>query len=394
MIKSYTINIMEVDEIEFALEELEEQLKDITLLKNTVGVVSVHIDYINSGVYAAVAKALGFPLIGGTSLAAATGAEIGVYLFSIIVLTSNDCAFSYAVSEGEIPASGESVADVTRECYEKAINGLEGTLALTFLFVPFKKEYHCASEYVKAASAFNDRVPVFGTLTIAELENDFTHGRTVLNGDSFDNKVAILTLSGNVQPAFYIESVSDSSVTMPNIGTVTKSDANIVTEINHTGINEFFAKIGYDPGDMVKGAQTTGFIVSERDKSGEQTTSRFTGILRLIDGAGIFGNDVPEGSVLSIATTSKEDIMATAESLIGRIKENHDGGTLFIFSCAGRMFSLLNEPMKEYTHLRNSLSGDFNFMAVCSGGEMCPTLMTEDRAYNNGHNNTIVVCAL
>ncbi|MCL2602898.1 MAG: FIST C-terminal domain-containing protein [Defluviitaleaceae bacterium] len=394
MIKSHIVNIKEIDDVEFALEELEEQMAGFALLKNSVGLVSLNLDYINSGVYAAVADALDFPLIGGTAIAMSANGEIGAFLLSIMVLTSDDCEFSCAVSSETIPATGVSVAEVTQECYKKAASGLSGDPALTFLFTPFMAEYHYTSEYTKAASAFNAKVPVFGTMSLAEINNTFTFGRVVLENETYDNRVAILTVSGEVNPKFYIESVSDSSITMPNIGTVTKSTANIVTEINNIDIKEFLESIGYDPGDMVKGAQITGFIVKERNEGTEPVTARFTNMLQLKDGMGVFGNEIPEGSVLSVAMVSKEDITVTAKSLVDKIKENHEGGTILMFSCAGRMFALLNEPMKEYVYLNENLTGSFNYMVACSGGEICPTLVTGERVHNNGHNNTIVACVL
>ena len=119
MIKSYVITITEVDDTEFALEELETQLSKIELMKNTIGIVSVSTDYFETGVYAAVAKALPFPLIGMSAYAQNANGNIGIYLFSILVLTSDDCEFAHGISD-EIPEQGDVTA-LTRELYKKTV---------------------------------------------------------------------------------------------------------------------------------------------------------------------------------------------------------------------------------------------------------------------------------
>jgi len=83
MIKSYVITITEVDDAEFALEELEAQFSKLELMKNTVGIVSVSTDYFGTGVYTAVAEALPFPLIGMSAYAQNANGNTSVYLFSI-----------------------------------------------------------------------------------------------------------------------------------------------------------------------------------------------------------------------------------------------------------------------------------------------------------------------
>ena len=393
MIQSYTININEADDAEFALDELNEQMAGITLRKNSVGIVSMHLDYLSSGVYAAIAGGLDFPLIGGTTLSSAANAEIGTFLLTILILTSDDCEFSCAVSSDAIPPKGD-VGPVTQQCYRDAMAGLKGDAALAFLFAPFRLEYHYAGEYVRAAMAINEKTPIFGTLSFSEVDNNFGFGKTLCGKEGFDDRVVMMSVSGPVNPKFYIGSVSEASIIMPDVGTVTKSHENIVAEINNMGAGEFFEKIGYDPGNMVKGAQITGFMVREHNESGEVVSNKLIGILKIEDGCGVFGGDVPEGSILSVATTSKEDVMTTAQEVVGQIEQNHENGTVILFSCAGRTFALLNEPMKEYEYLRGALSEKYNMVTACSGGEICPTLVTETKAYNNAHNQTLVACVV
>ncbi|MCL2718644.1 MAG: FIST C-terminal domain-containing protein [Lachnospiraceae bacterium] len=391
MIKSYVINIKEMDDIEFALEELNEQMAEISLLKNSIGIVSLNWDYISSGIYEAVANALPFQLAGGTLLSVATKDEIGIFVFSVMIFTSDECEFSCAVSDA-IPNEG-NVDQITQNCYKKALAGLADKAKLAFLFAPLNPN-HYAEKYVAAMSVIDESTPIFGTLTIAEVDNQFGGGKTLLGNECFDDKLVVVVISGDIEPQFYIGSVSDESIIMPNVGVITESNDNFVTKINNMPIENFFERIGYDPGVLNKGAQTTGFIMHEKNEEGEVVSSKVSGILSLKDGVGAFMGNIPEGTVMSVMTTTKEDIMKTAQATINELKKNHSEGTVLLYSCAGRMFCLMNEPMKEHEFLRDELSGDYSFMVAGSGGEICPTYVSNDKAYNRGHGHSLVICVI
>jgi hypothetical protein len=51
--------------------------------------------------------------------------------------------------------------------------------------------------------------------------------------------------------------------------------------------------------------------------------------------------------------------------------------------------------MKEFEVLCEELAaGGFNFVALNSGGEICPTSVTESKTYNEEHNQTLIACVI
>jgi len=392
MIKSYTINIKEIDDEEFALEELEAQVKDITLLKNTIGIVSTHIDYIHSGVYAAVCDALPFTPVGGTTIFTATTDGMSTFVLSIMVLTSDDCEFSFAVSDA-IPEK-DGLAKVAGDCYKKALAGLSAEPKLAFAFSLFGTT-HFTDEYVAGMNAINDSAPIFGTLTIAEEDSQFTPGKLLLGKDAYENHMAIVAVCGDISPKFYMASVSTDGIISPDVGIVTKSEHNRVYEVNNMSSLEFFTKIGYYVSDFDKGSQSTNILMHLKNENGEVVSSWAGDVYAHAYGVGMFNAIVPEGTVLSIFSITSDEIMKTAKDVVSRIKENHTDGTILMYTCASRQFTLLSEdPAKEYNYLRGELGDSHTFLAAASGGEMCPSSPTDDTFYNKGHSFTLVACVL
>ena len=389
--QSYVITITEADDAALALNELEAQLSGIRLLENTVGIVSVNPEYIHSGIYGVVAKTVPFPLVGMTTLAQTVNGKTGMFLFSILVLTSDACEFSYEIS-GVIPQKGD-VTELTRDCYNAAASKLAGNVKLALLYAPFM-EYRCSGDYIQAISDIDERVPVFGSLANADMENLFADLKTICGGGYFNDRLVMLLISGDISPEFYIGSVTKEAVIMPDIGEVTESRGNHVIKINGMNADKFFEEIDFFVGDARnQGLLTSIFIVDKKDEAGNIVSSTSRGILSMEDGVIVFGGNVPAGSVLSVATTTQDMVLATAKNVTAQIKEKHDGKTILMYSCIGRRYSCLDEPMKEYEVLGGQLADSgFNYLASCSCGEICPTSATESKAHNIEHNQALIAC--
>jgi len=389
--RSYVITIAEADDTELALVDLKEQLSKVNLLKNTIGIVSVNPEYVQPGIYSAVAKAVPFPLVGMTTLSQTANGKTGTFLLSIMALTSDTCEFAYGTSD--IITKENDAVELTQKCYKNILSKLEGTVRLVFLYAPYT-EYRCTNEYIRAISAVDGRVPVFGSLANADMVNLFDEMKTICCERCFSDRLVMLLISGDISPEFYIGSVSKEAVVMPDIGEVTDARDNHVMKINDISVGSFFEKIGYFVGDARnQGLLTSIFIVDTKDETGNIVSSTSRGILSLNDEVVIFGGSVPVGSVLSLATTTKDIVLTTAKDVAAQIKENCSGKTVLMYSCIGRRFSLLDEPIREYEVLNEHLSNSgFNYLASCSCGEICPTSVTETAAYNSEHNQALIAC--
>jgi len=392
MVKSYSIIINEVDEIELALEELRSQLAKLKLLKNTVGIVTVNKDFVVSGVYSAIAKATPFPLVGITSYSQIVNGKIGTFMFSIMVLTSNDCEFASGLSE-PVPETGD-VKKQVQKCYEDLRSKLNGDVKLAFLYPNFMYG-HYPYQYIKAITEIDANVPIFGSQSNGEIIDVPSSARTLHCENISKNQAAMLLISGNINPKFYLASTTKESITMPQIGVVTKADGNYLLEINNIKAKQFLEKANLKP-DAVnqKSIFFSTFIADEKNEKGETISSVVKSLTVPKDDGYIFVCGIQVGSVLSAISFTGEIVMETAKNVMKKIKAKHKEGTIIMYSCLGRRAALLNEPNKEFELISDILKNNFNYVATCSGGEICPTSVTETEIVNNEHNETLIACIL
>ena len=391
MIKSHVITINEIDDPEIALEEFETQLSSFQLLKNTVGIVSVSTDYLDTGVYAAVAKAVPFPLIGMSAYAQNANGNTAVYLFSILVLTTDDCEFVHGIS-GIIPQQGD-VNSITQEMYKKIRAGLDERPKLALLYAPFFAQ-QCSYNYLKAIAELDEVLPVFGSLASCEVTKLQTDSRALYGEQILSDRLVMLLIAGNISPCFYIGSITKEAIIIPNIGEVTAAKDNIVMEVNNSKVNEVLEKIGFKDGGMQnEGAGTLVFIADEKDSDGNIISSAARIVYVVGDGIAVFGGRVAVGSALSVGATTKEVIAETAKDVLSRIKTEHSDKTVLLYPCLARQLALLGESMAEYDIFSEELKdSSLNYVAAASGGEICPTSVTENKAYNSEHNQSLVAC--
>lgn len=389
MIKSFTISITEVDDIEVAVQEYQDQIAACPLLRNTVGIVAVHKEFLLSGVYSAVAEAAAFPIIGMTTLSLATKETVGSFLLSIMVLTSDDCHFSSGISE-VIPESGD-VTEVTQACYHKLKTSLEGEVKLALLYAPIMRN-HCPNEYVMALSAIDERVPVFGTMANENADLLFD-ARVFFNANEYNNKMAMVLISGDITPTFYIGSITEEDIVMPDIGEITASHKNMLLEINNINAIEFLQNLGFIGSEIQRrGMFSTTFLLKTKEQPNTGGIAIARSMVSTYQNAVVFAGGLQENAVISIATISKDTIMQTAQKVIQDINQNHRHKTVLFYSCLGRRYALTNEPLKELTYINESMSDGFTYLAACSGGEICPTGTIDGRAINHEHNQTLIAC--
>jgi len=392
MIKSYSIIINEVDETELALEELNSQLPKLELLKNTVGIVTVNKDFVISGVYSAVAKATPFPLVGMTSYSQIVNGKIGTFMFSIMVLTSDDCEFVCGMSE-PVPDTGD-VKEQIQKFYNDMRSKLNGEAKLAILYPSFMY-LHYPYQYIKAITEIDNKIPIFGSLSNGEIIDVVTSARTLLGETISSNQAVMLLISGNVEPKFYFSSITKESITMPNIGIVTSAEGNFLREINNMKAKEFLEKVNLKPDSACqKIIMFSHFLADEKNEKGEIISSVVKSLAMPKDDGYIFVCGIQVGSNLSAISFTGDVVMETAKTVMEQIKEKHKGGTLLIYSCLGRRAALLNEPYKEFELMNEMLGNNFNYMATCSGGEICPTSVSEKEVVNNEHNETLIACIL
>lgn len=398
MIKSYTVTVKEVDDGAEAAKLAVAGVSSLPLLKNTIGLIIAHPECVPSGVCCEVMGALPFNCVGMTSIAQCAGDEADTYMLSILVLTSDDCEFSCGVS-APIPqdCSEASARSATRRCYGKVSKSLSAEPKLAIIYSPFYHEPR-QHQFISTVSEISARLPVFGAIANDDKQNmsPHTNARVLADGGLYEDRFALLLISGEVSPKFYIASVTEDAIIMPRVGVITEASGIKLLKVNNVNAHDFFKKIGF-LGAESKGKRGVGegllsslFVLHIDDGAGGSTD--ITRIPFKVDAEGIYcGGPLVEGAAMSVAFNTRDGVIETATRLCERIKS--DGGeTVIINSCIGRRYGLLGEPMIELEVISKHLMDNFTYTAAYASGEICPTRVTKDKAFNQDHSQTIVAC--
>jgi hypothetical protein len=382
-----------LDDAELAVQELNEQLSKINLRKNSAGIVTTHAEFINTGIYAEIARAVPFPLVGATTIANTANGKMDSFMCNIMVLTGDDCEFAAGVSGSMANPDDEDA--VMRVCYNETSAQLAGDVKVAFLYVPFK-EARCTGGYIKTISDINPEAAVFGHVACSDMNHIEADNKTLCGDADFKDNLTLLLVSGNIQPRFYMSLFTRDSVIMPNIGEVTAAKDNIVLEINDINARQFLEGIGFDVKRRFDtGLITCAFIIDEKDKAGNIISTAARSLFAINDNGGTYSAVVPVGVTLSLAAATKDVVTNTTTSLIAEMKEQGKGNTLILYSCIARRFALLDERDKEYETINKCLEGSgMNYIAAYACGEICPVTTSEGVRRNDEHNYTIIACVL
>jgi hypothetical protein len=334
-----------------------------------------------------------------TSIAHCAGGEADTYMLSILVLTSDDCEFACGASGPVADGSpGELAAEAARRCYEGLCGRLSEKPALAILYAPFYRE-QIAYRFTSALSATDPRLPVFGAVANDDRQNALprTNARVLADGALHEDSFALMLVSGGVSPKFHIASVTEDAIIMPRVGVITEANGIKLLKVNNVNAYDFFRQIGF-LGQEHGGGHAGGegllsslFVLHIDDGDGGSTD--ITRIPFKVDSEGVYcGGPLVEGAALSVAFNTRDGVIETATRLCGQIKSGGGGGTALINSCIGRRYGLLGEPMAELEAIIKNLGKNFAYTAAYASGEMCPTKITEARAFNQDHSQTIIAC--
>ena len=99
---------------------------------------------------------------------------------------------------------------------------------------------------------------------------------------------------------------------------------------------------------------------------------------------------MPEGTKFSLGTWDKSDVLGTTMRTIESVMKYEDVGTLILYSCLARSYSLGTELLAETEKVNEIVPKNMPYTFGYSGGEICPV---RDEAWSNSfHNNTVIAC--
>jgi hypothetical protein len=387
MIKTLTAHTSEIDDAESAVSGILEQL-DIgkSLLKNSVGIVSCYSEYIGSGVLAALAEKLPFPLVGTTTAACAAPGMMGQTHLALMVLTSDDAEFEAAAS-GPISTTDEAPL---RAAYQAAAAKRDAAPVFMISFAPLLMNIS-GDFFVKTFDAITGGIPNFGTVSV-DHTSDYHQSRIIMGAEAFPDRYVFILLYGKVQPSFFIANISEETAFREK-GVVTASEGNQLKTVNNMPVSDYLASLGIlkDASGHIIGINSFPFIIDYHD--GTQPIVRVMFAITP-DGSAVCGGEMPTGATLAVGKIDAAEVLNTTDKILRQVVKQKNEGGILIFSCVGRYFALGYESLEEIKKISNALSGGIPWHLTYSGGEIAPVSGPDGKLVNRSHNDTIVMCLL
>ena len=389
MIKSMVLHTFEANDPAIALKEIQGQFDEkCTLLANTVGILHCTFDFVESGVVSHICNALPFPIVGGTTIAQATNDTIGTFMLTLMVLTSDDVEFIPACTQGH----ANDFSDSIERSFLSSSKASALPLKLILAFPPIIEKYS-GDSYVDVFDKLSGNVPVFGSFAVEDEIMIYTRNATFYGGECFAEEMVYLLFFGNVNPRFLVSAVSKNA-NLIEAGTITKAEKNVLHEINGLRTLDFFEQIGFaHEGVLVDGIEFVPFMLSLRGKDGKLTHPFARGFVSFDEqGSGRYRGTMYENATLHISSTSGDDILSASKETTQLINTHENVQAALIYSCIVRHNMLIRSPLLELESVSKTIRPEIPFMVAYSGGEMCPTSMSDSAVENRYHNFSFIVC--
>lgn len=385
MVKMLNAYTLEVDDIEFAVEEVLGQLDlENSLLAHSGGVLTCHADFIETGVVEALCKALPFGVVGCTTLSNGIQGQNDSLMLALSVLTSDDVEITAGRAEH---VTGGSLSASMEAAYAAAMEGVAQKSALALAFAP-TLEGVGGEEFILALSASMPGTPIFGTLACNHTFNNAPN-RIIYNGDSQPDAIAFLLLCGDVKPGFSITSISPGKVQKQR-GIITDSQGGLLRTVNNMPTAQYLESMGIirhgDAGVMAN----IPFLVDYND--GSEALARAIYYLTP-EGWAVCGAAMPQGSSLAVGSLTRDDVLHTAKKTVDKALAD-EPNAVFFCSCITRNLVLGTDTAAEMDAVDEAVAGRAPYQMFYSGGEICPVYGAQNAPVNRFHNFTLVVCTL
>lgn len=383
MIHTMTGYVLEADEPETAVNELLMQIDLASLRTHSIGLLSCYLDFADSGIAAAISRAMPFPVIGCTTPGSVVPGYADMLMLSLIVLTSDDVAFQAALSAPLCIRPEESLTALYRDAAAKSTFDPVMLLAYQPMMPSLSGDF--VADCLGAASG---NLPVFGTISL-DVQVDVNRPLVFFNGESYTDRLALLVISGNTRPRFFVRSFPVER-TLRQRATITQTAGNRMITINDMPAATYMEKAGLiQDGRFSGGYMAIPVAIDYHDGTPPKACSFFG---TDPDGAIICGSEVPAGVTLAFGSLNHADVMQTTSALLEDAMRG-GGNVMILFSCFSRNM-VLNSPMAEMELVLQKTAASMPFIFVYSGGELCPLYNQSGHPANRYHNYSIIACVL
>ena len=395
--KSVVAMTYELDSVVDAVRELSAQIKEkLSLAANSVGILYCDADADGASLSGSLKDELGIDIIGMTTLAALDAQGRQESAIVLMVLTSEDCTFSIAVSDSLRNGDAEEV--ITRAYRQSIPSGVSADSRPGLITVccpcgmPFSGD-----RYPEILSQAAGDAPIIGG--VASDDYDYKRARTFCSGNEYDDCMIILSFWGDIRPAFSIRHVTSKFA--ERIRRVTSAEGNVVHTVGNESFIDYLKSFGLDtnaPDPLLAFTSYPMMLTTE----GKDEVPLMRHILSLdhATGSGSFVGDVPVGTLANICLISKDDVkkacLESISDLMETARKNPEMGysTIFCISCCGRAMILGIDGGAEGEVLADMLTEDMSLAGAYCLGEICPVSYSNDIAVNRFHNCSITLCMI
>jgi hypothetical protein len=387
MIRTLTAFTENIDDPMAASAEIKAQLdQEKGLLKNSVGIIACHYEFVLSGTAKAICENLPFDVAGTISSAQAVnnaaGKAQGTLFLTLLVLTSDEISFKTGITPSLKSEPGKKI----EESYRSLSGGARPSLV--FAFAPFMVE-NFGDEYVNVLSHVSGGVPCFGTLSVDDT-SDFRECYMVYNGEHYRDKMSLILCYGDINPKFYLASISEDKL-LDKAALITSSEGHILKEVNGKPVVEYFEDLGLTKASETSYAMTSLPFMLDYGDGTPMVSKVFIGLSE--EKYAICAGVMPEGSTLYMGVFDKDDVLLTTGKVIKRaLEETPNPSVILCYSCISRSMSLGSDIFAEVDLIQNETAGKVTTLMAYSGGEICPTQINKTVAINRFHNNAIILC--
>lgn len=382
MIQMMTAYTEEVDEVDDALAEIFGQIDMGALRKNSVGLITCHFDFTDSGLITALCGRLPFDVIGMTTMASANRHGSGMYALSLTVLTSDEVFFETAATA---PLAGGGCHGEIAAAYSRAREKLPGPPVMALGFFPYVNTVSGAA-MVNSLDSVSGGVPIWGSLA-TNITVDFEKCRAFHNGGREPNILALLLIHGPVEPDFFLVSIPRQKI-RDNRGIITSASGCVIQKINGMPALAYFEKMGV----TIKEASIVTPLMVYYEGAVEPVA--LGAYMVNDDGSLVCGGETPPGTTIAVGEITPEGIISTAEECIGRALGSGKKNGALLLPCVTRYLTLAPNQNSEMERVAEMIGDSMPYMLGYSGGEVCPVRDESGTWRNRFHNYTFSACVL
>jgi len=398
--KSATAISYELDDIAAAAKELTSQIKKkLTFCRNTFAILHGQPDMEISELSNAISRELGCHVMGGTTAAGAVLTNEGYHELAVVlhVMSDDDCLFAAAISNSMENAPQKEIYSTYQAAYrnlKEQKNSAEPNLVICITSI---LQNYSSDDSITDLSEVCGALPIFGYNSADDFE--FQKQKVFLDGEIGGNRMAILLISGNINPVFQVENLAGKQTIEKQL--VTKAHDNIICEINGKPAYEYIKEFPFI-NDQTKALFNYQFFVEMKnaDDYDGVSVSRALNTYDTKTGEVICFANVPQGSYIGLRYCDGNDVAVTTEaalkSFMNKLVNNSNGykySTVLIASCSLRNMFLTDKKDMEGNLVKKILPPELTVSGLYAFGEIAPTSTCNNWAVNRFHNATFTMCA-